>query len=214
MIISKDTTLSYYERKPTELRRIRGIQENNKQYKVPSLPGEVWKEVYNTGIYFVSNKGRVKRICREVENKHKTISFKREKILGFGGAKEYPMVAFHINGKQQYHLVHRLVAIHFIPNPENKEQVNHLKGTKYGHGVENLEWATRSENQIHAYKIGLVKPLSGEKSPHCKLSSEQVKIIRKLYADGGVTTRDLGKMFNVSCGYISSLINNKSRING
>jgi hypothetical protein len=51
--------------------------------------------------------------------------------------------------------LHRIVALTFIDNPENKEQVNHIDGNKLNNAVTNLEWVTNKENQIHKYKIGL-----------------------------------------------------------
>lgn len=58
---------------------------------------------------------------------------------------------------QKWYLVHRLKAIVFIPNIENKEQVNHIDGNKSNNDLSNLEWVTRSENMRHAYRIGLLK---------------------------------------------------------
>ena len=58
-----------------------------------------------------------------------------------------------VNGKRTY--THRLVAEKFIPNPENKPQVNHIDGKKWNNHVSNLEWNTVSENVQHAYDNGL-----------------------------------------------------------
>lgn len=60
--------------------------------------------------------------------------------------------------------IHRLVAEAFIPNVENKLQVNHIDGNKLNNNVKNLEWCTDSENMIHAYKTGLMKPVIGKQN--------------------------------------------------
>lgn len=57
------------------------------------------------------------------------------------------------NGIRRRELGHRLVAISFIPNPDNKDQVNHIDGNKLNNDITNLEWCTQSENMIHAYRV-------------------------------------------------------------
>lgn len=65
----------------------------------------------------------------------------------------YMQVALWRDGIGPKQLVHRIVATAFIPNPDNKPQVNHINGNKADNRVENLEWATESENQVHRYKV-------------------------------------------------------------
>ena len=73
-------------------------------------------------------------------------------------------------------LVHRLVAIEFIPNPDNLPQVNHLDGNKSNNHVGNLEWTTGKKNVEHSVATGLIK--RGDQRPNAKFSDDKVKEIR------------------------------------
>ena len=79
-------------------------------------------------------------------------------------------------GKKLY-FVHRLVAEKYIPNPENKEQVNHKDGNKLNNHVDNLEWVTNQENRNHAVENNL--HLQGEQCPWSKLTESDVRFIRQ-----------------------------------
>ncbi len=69
----------------------------------------------------------------------------------------YPHVSICHNGKRKSEKIHRIVAELFIPNPDKKPCVNHINGDKTDNRVENLEWVTYSENNLHAYKAGLME---------------------------------------------------------
>ena len=107
-----------------------------------------------------------------------------------------------INGRN--HSYHRIIAECFIPNPYNKPDVNHINGIKTDNRVENLEWCTRSENVIHAYKTGLEQTVVGVNNHNSKLDDESVRYVRqsdkssyKLAKELGVdpsTIRDVRKM--------------------
>lgn len=77
--------------------------------------------------------------------------------LGIGGYMS--IVACPEGSPKKLCLIHRLVAEAFIPNPLNKPEVNHIDGNKKNNNVANLEWVTRSENALHAFKLGLRKPI-------------------------------------------------------
>ena len=78
-------------------------------------------------------------------------------ILSQSSQQDYKFVGLIINGKQKRMRVHRMVALAFIDNPDNKPYVNHINGNRSDNNVENLEWVTPSENTQHAVDTGLFK---------------------------------------------------------
>lgn len=124
---------------------------------------EIWKPVKGFENYEVSNLGQVKSL-----NYNRT---KGTKILKPGmDTNGYLQVHLSKNGKHYAKSIHRLVAEAFIPNIDNKPEVNHIDGNKQNNKVENLEWVTRRENNKHAYDTGLLKPpvMKGEENPRAR----------------------------------------------
>lgn len=132
---------------------------------------EIWLPVKGyEGFYEVSNCGRVMSL-----NYNKTK--KRKLLSGFTTKRKYKRVLLSVNTNIKKHSVHRLVAMAFIPNPENKPFVNHIDGNPSNNNMDNLEWCTASENELHAYSIGLMSAV-GERNGKSKLTEKQILEIR------------------------------------
>lgn len=131
-------------------------------------PLEVWRPVVGyEGIYEVSNLGSVKSLARKLITKNGTVKFLREKLLATSVhlGTGYVMVNLHNGHGVKFTKVHRMVAMAFLPNPENKKEVNHINGVRHDNRLENLRWCTRKESAIHCFRMKPrqknIKPISG-----------------------------------------------------
>lgn len=97
-------------------------------------------------------------------------------------------------GRSKAMLAHRLVALAFLPNPENKPHVNHKNGNKHDNRVDNLEWVTAKENEAHS------RSALGKRSYNSKLSPDEIREMRMWWNTGDVTYSDIAKTWGVSLG--------------
>ena len=116
--------------------------------------------------YLVSTWGKVYRVDRAAQivsrgkDSYKVSTRKLTELATEETPKGYLRVYLYKNGKRKHHKIHRLVAKAFIPNPEDKPQVNHKDGNKKNNSITNLEWVTDEENKLHRESI------SGQDTPY------------------------------------------------
>lgn len=130
-------------------------------------PAPRWESVYE-----VSDHGRIRRVSTG-------------RILqGFANARGYRQMNLRDHGRRECPLAHRLIACAFLGSaPSDRHEINHADGDKANNRVKNLEWVTPSQNQQHAYAIGL-KSSVGEANGRAKLTEVDVRAIREDTAPG------------------------------
>lgn len=128
---------------------------------------EQWRDIPGyEGVYQVSDQGRVRSLDRAVRAVAKNGAEYRRRVSGVvlspGVSRGYKIVNLHPHGTIAVHLV---VARVFVPNPDSLPEVNHKDGVKENCCVDNLEWVTKSGNQLHAVNLGLKKQAKRVRTP-------------------------------------------------
>lgn len=165
---------------------------------------ERWKSVVDyEDSYEISTSGNIRSLDRIVQCRYPT-PIKGKQLKPVKNGQGYLQVTL----KGKIYLVHRLSAFTFLDNSENKPEVNHIDGDKTNNYLSNLEWCTKSENHIHAHKLGLkksnFKPNYGSSNGNSKLTKEQVEEI-KVKFNAGVSRKKLSHKYEVSITTISSI---------
>ena len=170
---------------------------------------EEWRVIEDFKNYQISNYGNIKSVDRQGIKRFKRGSILKPAInhKGYESVKLYKIIDGKISAHTRF--IHRLVMIAFVDNPYNKPEVNHIDGIKTNNVVNNLEWATTSENIKHAFDLGIKKSLKGEKHPSAKLTNEIGDIIRSKYKRGVVEYKDLAKEYGVNINTIGLIVRKK-----
>ena len=161
---------------------------------------EIWKPIPGyKNLYEASNTGKIRSKGRIVSKmNHGTMCevYYPPIILAQRYNQEGYLYVTLNEGKHQITArVHRLVALAFLDNPNNKTQVNHINGNPSDNRLENLEWCTPSENTIHAYETGLNKK-RGRSKPIAKI--DENGCIVQVYKNARIAAVDIAKSIECS----------------
>lgn len=167
------------------------------------MKSEKWKDIQGfEGLYQVSNLGNVRSLDRYVNsaiNKSKQRLLKGRVLKPNDNGHGYKYITLSINGIKYREYIHRLVAKHFVDNPNDKEEVNHINGDKTDNESENLEWTTRNENEKHSHELGI----SGNSLT--EISIVESSMIIELIKTGKYTYADITQVFNVPKSLVKKL---------
>lgn len=122
--------------------------------------------------------------------------------------KGYLRVGLYKGAAIKLKFIHQLIAIAFIPNPEDKPHINHIDCNTLNNSVDNLEWCTNAENVAHSLKEGRYRKNEGHQN--AKLTDKDVEHI-KYHRTQGAKLKDLAKSYGVSVANISLICNGKRR---
>lgn len=175
---------------------------------------EIWKPVPGFEWYEVSNVGNVRSIDREFVNQIGRKCFLKGSPIKPTIAKGYARVGIRKDAVKKMFSVHRLVALAFIPNPNNYESVNHINGDKLDNRVDNLEWCTLTQNIKHAYDNNLMGCMDNSLAKVAKINEvNSYKLIRVTSPNGKVfefnSVKETSEYFGIKVSTINDALSKK-----
>lgn len=159
---------------------------------------EQFKAIEGFPNHRVSNFGRIQ--TRQIRGTTRLGEWRDMRLFDVNG---YYGTEIRYLGRKQNVKAHRLVAQYFIPNPENKTQVNHIDANKKNNHIANLEWCTPGENVTHAFRLGLVRR-QGVHNGGAELDNEAVIIIKQLI-EYGFRNQDIADLFKIANNTVSAI---------
>lgn len=161
---------------------------------------EEWKDVKGyEGFYLISNYGRVMSLRRKRYTGAESYYYQETRILkpytdtyGY-----YSITLTNSSGKRRNHKIHRLIAQAFIENTEAKSCINHIDGDKKNNKINNLEWCTKKENNVHAVKTGLRKTFQIDK-----------KLLKEDYLINNLSIEQIAKKYNTTYHSVAHKVSN------
>lgn len=161
--------------------------------------------------YQVSSLGQVRSLIRQVRSRWGGMYWVNGRILSPNICNGYATIQL---CKPDYRIrqsIHRLVARAFIGSPSDaRPEVNHKDGNRLNNAYTNLEWVSRSENEIHAWKTGLFNPARGVDTAVAKITERDVRAIRDWYAKGGISQRALGERYGLDQSSVSLIVSRRN----
>lgn len=155
----------------------------------------MWKQIKNFD-YEINKEGIIRRISNQ---RIKKSIIRKDGYIG---------IQLYISKtKHQTFQLHRLLAEAFIPNPNNKPCINHIDSNRSNNNLNNLEWATYSENALHGNRYGKMST-KGERNGFSKLTEKDILEIRELRKTKNISYSKIAKLYNVSNSCISGILLN------
>ena len=167
---------------------------------MPSQPVEVWREIPGFPNYYASTLGRISSQMKSCKPRLSGTGILKPAVHSKTG---YMHVCVFRDRVSYCRMVHCLVALTFLGPRPPRMDINHKDGNKQNNRLCNLEYVTSTENQMHAYRIGLRR---GQR----KLAKEMAEQVRSLYEAGSWTQRQLAQRFDVGVKCIWNVLNGRT----
>lgn len=164
------------------------------------MQNEIWKDVVGyENIYQISNLANVRSVDRVVLTRRGPKKYKSKLLTPHIANSGYKEIRLNNSDGGKTYLLHRLVALAFLENPDKCKIVNHIDGDKTNAIAENLEWCDYSKNNKHAY--------DSELNTNKKIISQETRSeIREIYFSQKITQSKLARRYNVSQNTISKIV--------